>query len=635
MFMKIRLFLSITIVLTVVLFLTSCAVFNLFNVNDTVVEEGQKGFFSFLDPITLKNITINQMTPPATVLIKFEYEDMLHPVQIKLEGFKEGMTGPFLSHGSSHSPVATAVFTNTDLYGTLTFISEVKRSEYLGGGMDRYQKAVFIADTTPATLVMDCYSDFFTLSTLAQPEKSTYVWFEIKLHDDQTPIFKSQFELEMAVDNFYFIINGKSYSPTISSGDRFYLYNSGRDAVILLREEFVNPEQYFFPGENEVRAFISDNQFFDEATFNFTIENPDFLPPVITDLSADPNTVEQSYSPEYDFLALDDFVLNLDAEDKIQPYLIGLYKPSGLKRVEFGLQAPDGSWIYSEPTTGYIGDDTQEIDMTVVMNMKDDSGTPLPEGIYSLYARSEDNQGNLSSFERYAVFKFGTTPFVPLEVKAFKSNGSESNRFMYGDYAEFAITDNLNLSDVVWSIAPALTVPVAFVPKSPDNTQVYWDDIQCYGDYRVIVNGTTALGKNAYGEVPIKVLVGTSPKLSFSYEVDDLKKPYDSFSITVEDELVGLGTNLDTIITDVEVFLYASGTILEPLDINYFSDSSKPKESTNGIFTKVSYKCKIDRMMGLIDSYELKDNEEVRVFFELRNYIGNTLKPDPIIFKGR
>jgi len=632
--MKMRLILSLSILVVLACLLASCAIFGIFNQSTPVVEEGLKGFFKFIDPVSHETVSIAQMTPPATFLIQFEYDDLFKPSRIELEGFQEGFSSPLFSSGTMESDVATALFKNSDLYGTVTFVSQVRRSEYLGGGIDRYQKSIFIADDSPATVSMDCFSQYFTLSTLAEPQQTTDIWFEIRLHDEQTAVFDSLFELELAVEGFYFIINGRSYIPTISAGDRFYLYNSGKDAVILLREEFVNPGQYFFPGVNEIRVYFSDNHFFDQTFIQFSINNPDFTPPDILELSADPNTVEISYTPEYDFVVTDEFVVNLHVKDKIQPYLAGLYNPVGIKYVEFAIQDPGGNWTYTQPTSGFVGSNTQELEMNVTMAMKDASGVPLPDGIYSLYARAEDNNGNVSTFERFAVFKFGTTPFVPLEVKAFKRSGTESNRFMYGDYAEFQIVDELNLTGLVWSVAPALNPAPSFVPKSADHMTVYWDDMRCFGDYRVIVNGTTASGKNAYGEVLIKVLVGNSPEWSFSFNVADLKKPYDPFTVTFEDQLVGLGLDLENIITDVEVTLMASGMIVEPLDISCIPDRSMAFETKDGVFTKVSYQCVIDRLLGPIENYELKEHEEVRVVFTFRNYIGNSFTGS-VRFSGR
>jgi len=623
-------------VVFVTLFLVSCAFFSVFETQRPNQDSGEKGVFSFLDPVSLNSISFSQMTPPATVLVRFEYQDMFKPAKIQLKAHEQ-MGGRLLfSDGSVMSPIATAVFTNIDSYGTVTFVSEVTRSDYLGGDLDRYEQSVFIVDTAEPIVNVSCYSDYFTLSTLAEASRTANVWFDIRLEAPNTPLYESEFDLELAAENFYFIINGRSYNPTISAGDRFYLYSNGKKAVILLREEFINPDLYFFPGNNEVKTYISDDQYFNANTMTIPINNPDYTPPEILYIRPKQNSIEFSDSPDdYDFIVIDDFYLELKAKDLIQPDLISLYEPSGIKKVEFALKSPDGSWINSVPTDGIIGGSTQEVDMLVYMDMLDTQGNVLPDGIYTLYARAEDNQGNITSFKRYAVFKFGTTPFVPLEVKAYKQNGSESNRFIYGDYAEFGITNQISLQNVTWGIAPVPNYPMAFVPKSPDKKQVYWDNIKASGQYIITVNANTDLGKAAYGEVLIDVMVESSPELSLTFTEYDLKRPFDPFIITVEDSLVGLSSDPEdsNIITVDEASFYASGVFQGPMDVEFVLEPSI-LESQDGVFTKLGYRCFIRPLGGPIQNYELKESEQIIVKFTASNYIGTDITSS-LEFSGR
>ena len=120
--MKLRLLL-IMMVVFVTLFLVSCAFFSVFETQRPNQDSGEKGVFSFLDPVSLNSISFSQMTPPATVLVRFEYQDMFKPAKIQLKAHEQ-MGGRLLfSDGSVMSPIATAVFTNIDSYGTVTFVS--------------------------------------------------------------------------------------------------------------------------------------------------------------------------------------------------------------------------------------------------------------------------------------------------------------------------------------------------------------------------------------------------------------------------------------------------------------------------------------------------------------------------------
>lgn len=617
--MRKRSVLYMVMCISIVLSLSACAVFNMFSQSETYVQSS--GVFRFLDPDDLQQISFNQLTPPSTALIVFEYEDLLKPEKITIRGFDELRGLQILSAGSSGLSVATAVFRNTDTYGTVTFTSQVERSKYLGG-VEEFHESAYIMDITDPTVTINCISDYFTISEIANPERTTAVWFEIEITDAEMPVFQNEYELQQAIDGFRFIINGRSYSPSISSDDLYYLSNLGKRAFFLLNETFLNPDLFFYPGVNEINAYITGGNFLINATHDFTIPDPDIRAPEILELSPIQGTYEQSTSPGIDFVVTDHFRITLSAVDRIQSYFSGLYEPSGIDMVSLMFYKPDNTWEQLDVDAN--GSLEMHRDLEISMG---GPATPWPEGVYSLYAKVIDMNGNESSLERYMTFYFGTTPFLELEIEAFDIEGIVEDTFYIGDTAVFRILDELSLTNVDWGVIENTISGTAPVPQTPLGQTAYWTDLSDYGRYTVFVNGETVLGKLVYGEKNITIDVTQSEQLTVELRNEDFSRPFEPFSIVVKDELVGLGPipSVDNIILDYSAEKYASSTvdITCPLDIQITQKSGDDAETVKvgDNFTKIEYQVIISPLLP--SNNYLDSHEEIRVTMEIKNVIGN------------
>ncbi len=604
----------------IVLSLSACAIFNLFSQPDQSFES--KGHFTFLDPDTLQQISFNQMTPPSTALVVFEFEDLFNPEKITIKGYEELRSQQLFSSGSSRSPVATAVFRNVDSYGTITFTSQVVRSDYLGGKAE-FSESAYIIDTTEPNVTLNCISDYFTISDLVNPEKTASVWFEIEITDNQMPVFQNEFELQQAVDGFRFIINGRSYFPTVSSDDLYYLSDSGKKAFILLNENFLNPDYYFFPGNNEIKSYITGGDFFINGSHDFTIPHPDMRAPEITDLNPVQGTYQQSSSPGIDFEVTDRFRISLEAIDRIQSFLTGIYEPAGIEKVSLMFYKPDGTWEQLDVEANGSKELDRELEITM-----GGAATPWPEGVYSVYAKAIDMNGNESNLERYMTFYFGTTPFMELEVQSYDIDGAVEDSFYFGDTVVFKILDELTLNSLTWDVIQNTKSGTAPVPQMSGGHTAYWENLADYGRYTVFVTGETALGKKAYGEKTINIDVTQSDQFNVIMKIDDPSNPYESFSIVVEDELVGLGPDpsVDKVITSYSADKFASSTldVSCPLDVAITQKSGEDAETlkVGDNFTKVEYQVIISPIFPP-DSFVLAAHEEIRLILEVKNAIGN------------
>jgi len=619
--MKKSAFLLFVVCILIVLSLSACAVFNLFS-SQTDTSFESKGHFQFLDPLTLQQISFNQMTPPSTALVVFEFEDLFNPEKITLKGFEALRGQQLFSSGSSSLPVATAVFRNVDSYGTVTFTAEVLRSDYLGGKAD-FSENAYIMDTTEPNVTLNCISHYFTISDLAYPEKNTAVWFEIEISDDEMPVFQNDFELQQAVNDFRFVINGRAYFPTVSSDDLYYLSDSGKKAFILLNENFINPDSYFFPGTNEIKAYITGGNFFKNATNTFDIPHPDMKAPEILKLEPIQGTYEQSPSPGIDFMVTDHFRIDIEVVDKIQAYFTGLYDPAGIDTVSLLFYKPDNTWEEIQIDANGNKEFRQEFMATM-----GGAAAPWPEGVYSVYAKAVDENGNESSLERYMTFYFGSTPFMELEVESYDIDGAVEDSFYFGDTVFFKILDELTLNNLTWGVIQNTKSGTVPLPQNSTGHAAYWENLADYGRYTVFVSGETTLGKKVYGEKTITIDVTQSDGLNVILNIDDASKPYEPFSIVVKDELVGLGPDpsVDKIITSYSADKYASETldVSCPLDIAITQKAGEDVETVKvgDNFTKVEYQVIISPLFPP-DSFILAGHEEIRIPIEVKNAIGN------------
>ena len=437
------------------------------------------------------------------------------------------------------------------------------------------------------------------------------------------PVFQNEFELQQAVDGFRFIINGRSYFPTVSSDDLYYLSDSGKKAFILLNENFLNPDYYFFPGNNEIKSYITGGDFFINGSHDFNIPHPDMRAPEITDLNPVQGTYQQSSSPGIDFEVTDRFRISLEAIDRIQSFLTGIYEPAGIEKVSLMFYKPDGTWEQLDVEANGSKELDRELEITM-----GGAATPWPEGVYSVYAKAIDMNGNESNLERYMTFYFGTTPFMELEVQSYDIDGAVEDSFYFGDTVVFKILDELTLNSLTWDVIQNTKSGTAPVPQMSGGHTAYWENLADYGRYTVFVTGETALGKKAYGEKTINIDVTQSDQFNVIMKIDDPSNPYESFSIVVEDELVGLGPDpsVDKVITSYSADKFASSTldVSCPLDVAITQKSGEDAETlkVGDNFTKVEYQVIISPIFPP-DSFVLAAHEEIRLILEVKNAIGN------------